>query len=495
MRDFAELAKLVTRFKSKRIDEIYNDQKQSGTKYIKMIEALSADSVLADEYVEEIIGAERKSSTYRMFKLRFQEKLLNSILSSKVNSFANYSNTLMALSRNVYCIRVLLLFSARSSAVALSELTLKKAIEYHFAEIVLFCSQNLRRNQLFIGNLKVFNYYSEIYNRYSEILVAENKASEYYELIHIQDSSSLLFHTDYLKTMQKYVKEVDGFRKKYNTYQLNLYYFRIKAILQLNSQDYFSCLETWNSMAIYCDQYKHFEYKTRMGEILIQKMYCYLYLRDYKNGLICAKQCSNLFEEGTNNWFIYNELLLIISFHTQNYGQAGIIIKQITSSPEFKFKNSNLKERWKIFEAYYSILVLAGKAEPYSKVKFRFSSFINSVGIHTKDKKGFNASLIIVELMYYLLNKDYHIITEKIVALKNYSARHFKGNDNYRSYIFIQLMIQCEKHRFVRSTVLKRTLRLQTKLKNAQFTFIQSLDGIEIVPFMDLWKIVLGCLD
>jgi len=495
MNNFGELAKIVTRFRPINTDDIFGNGKNQNNKYLKLREALAGDQAIVEEDIEKIVGATRDSSSYRMFKLRFKEKLLNGLLASRISHITNYSDAFIKLSRNVYCAKILSLLGARSSVNDLLEETLKKAIEFEFAEIIMYCCQALRQNQMYLLNLKKFNYYSRIYHKQSEILADENIAVEYYELMILNDPGTLLFSTEYLNTMKKNVKEIETFIKKHNTYRLNLFYFRIKASLQLNSQDYSASLATWNEFSDFIEKYKHFEYKNRMGEILIQKMHCYLYLRDYKNGLVCAEQCSNTYEPGIINWFLYKELLLILSLHTQNYVQAGLVIKEVTTSPYLKFKSESFKERWKIFDAYYSILVMAGKAEAYSKAKFRFSSFINSVGIHTKDKKGFNASLIIMELMYYLLNRDHHIITEKILALKVYSRRYFVANDNYRSYTFIQLMIQCEKYRFLKSIVLKKTLPLQAKLESTQFTFISSLDGIEIVPFMDLWKIVVECLD
>jgi hypothetical protein len=494
MNDFAELARIVTNFVSKKVDLLSDSQSTASKKFGKIAIALSENPNLDEEEAEKIIGASRSSSSYRMFKLRFKERLLNSLLIADIDFTTQYSKAIVSLEKNVLCIKLLLLLSARSTAMELAEQTLKKAIEFQLWDVAMYCSMILCRHQSHTGNMEKFMYYNKSYITFSDFQLAENKSIVFYDSFMMQFANSLTFKMENLEEWKSQVKEIEALRKTYDTYQLGLHYYRLKGIYSFICQDYLASVKDWDAMADFLEAYKHFEYDTRLGEILLHKMSCFLYLHDYNNGLDCAEQCSALFKPGTNNWFLYNELLLILALHTQNYTQAGKILQAVGSASQFRFQLENVKERWKIFEAYYFILLKAGVAVPYANARFRFSSFLNGITIHNKDKKGYNASILIVELLFHLLNKEFHIITEKIDAVKRYSKRHFEKTSNYRSYIFLRMMIECEKCEFIKKDVIDRTKKLQKQLAEIQFTYIKSLDGLEVIPFTNLWNIVIASL-
>jgi tetratricopeptide (TPR) repeat protein len=494
MNQFAELAKIVTMYKSKKKDILYTDTVSGGGKYAKITESLSENPDLDLKQTEKIVGSDHNSSAYRMFRLRLREKLLNTLLISEVELITPYAKTLAILNRNVYCIKILSLISARATAAELADQSLKKAIEFHITDVAIYCCHVLRGHNKHLGNFTEFKRYNELIRTYIEILAAENKSYDYFESFSVETSASGTF-IEVPPNVFEQLKELESLKKKYNTYQLGLNYYRLLYDFHFLLKDYKAALKTLNEMTRFLDDFRHMEYNTRIGEILIYKMHVFLYVRDYKSGLECSEKCREIFKPGTNNWFTYNELLFLLSLHTGNYEGAGKILHEVLNTSQFRFQSENTRERWKLFEGYYFILIKAGIAHGYSNSRFRFSSFLNSMTIHSKDKKGYNTSILIVELLYHLLNKEYHVITEKMDAVKRYAKRHFEDDTSFRSHVFLKMLIDTEKYKFEKDVVPIKTQALLGQLEKMQFTYISSLDGIEIVPFTELWKIVFECLD
>src|SRR5690606_2380545 len=95
------------------------------------------------------------------------------------------------------------------------------------------------------------------------------------------------------------------------------------------------------------------------------------------------------------------------------------------------------QEEWLIRSAYIHFLIRMGKITTVSSDKkqdsFVLSKFLNSVPFFSKDKSGLNISIIIVQILFYFLDKKWDKVLDKIDGLKQYSFRYLTKDESMRS--------------------------------------------------------------
>ena len=496
MEEISEIAKILTNLRVRRIDLLYSDSHIRENQYTKVVAALSADTVRTEVDVAAMIGANKSSSKFWMFKERLREKLLNNMLFLDLNkdNARPYIRAIKTCERNCYCINILLLFSASHAGASLAVSTLKKSIEFELFDLALFCAKVLRKQHSYLGNIKQFDHYNELVEKYHRVAYATDKAAEYLEALNATQANTNILKPDNIAKAAENLRLVRELFNEYPVYQVGLHYYRIKAFYECLIQDFSTALETWQEFEVFLQKYKSYEYDVRLGESALQQLYCQLCVSDYKSGEINAARCENLFKLHSNNWFIYKEYYFLLCMHSRNYSQAGETVLEITTAPHFKFLNRNRQEKWKIFEAYNYLVhkFLDGSGKELDEKKFRISSFLNETLIFNKDKEGFNTSILIFQVMLLLLDGNYGKLVDKIEALKRYANRYFIKDAIYKSQLFIKMLLIADKCSYDRTLTYQKTDKYFDKLKSSGYAHVNSYDGLEIVPYADLWEIALG---
>jgi hypothetical protein len=128
---------------------------------------------------------------------------------------------------------------------------------------------------------------------------------------------------------------------------------------------------------------------------------------------------------------------------------------------------------------------------PKSK-PFNLFKFINEVDLYSKDKSGYNFSIIVIELLFYLIQNDTDKYLDKMTALMSYRLRHLKTKAFRRSNVFAQLLLDIEKHHFHYEKIKRSSLKKYEYLASLEDRL--SINEWEIVGYDRLWEIVLDLL-
>jgi len=495
MEKIREIAKILTELRSKKIELLRADVGLSENKYTKVTYALATDKIKTEEEVAGMIGAHPNSERFWTFKKRLNERLLNSMLFLDLNkeNARPYIRAIKTCDRNCYSINILMLFSARHAGASLAATTLKKAIEYELFDEALSCARVLRKHNSYLGNIKQFEHYNALVEQYHRLTYVTDKAGEYLEALNVTQANTNILKPDNINRAAENLKLAKELFLEYPVYQVGLHYYRIKAFYECLVQDFNAALETWKDFEKFLEKYKSYEYDVRLGESALQQLYCQLCVGDYTAGQINATRCETLFKLHSNNWFIYKEYFFLLCMHTKNYGQAAKTVLQITTATHFKFLNRNRQEKWKIFEAYNYLVhtALDNHDDELEEIRFRLSSFLNETLIYNKDKEGFNTSILIFQAMLLLLEGNFRKLVDKIEALKRYGNRYFIKDAIYKSQVFIKMLLIADKCSYDRTLTYQKTAKYYDKLKSSGYAHVNSYDGLEIVPYADLWEIAL----
>ena len=233
--------------------------------------------------------------------------------------------------------------------------------------------------------------------------------------------------------------------QKYDSYRIHLCGNLIRLMVHSSMNDHTSTLKACQ------EAIQFFKAKPYLASVPLQiwhyqQFVCYCQLRDFENGKNTAQAGMKLLEEGAFNWFKYRELLFLLAIHSQNYQESYEIFTETIGHSRFKFLPAPIKEFWKIFEAYLYYLISVRKIKlPVSDkhfTKFRLGRFLNETPIFSKDKRGLNISILVVQIVFMIQQKKYGQAIDRMEAIEKYCSRYLKMNDTFRSNCFIKLLLK-----------------------------------------------------
>jgi hypothetical protein len=494
MEFFKEIVSIVNKNAIKRKDSMYSlTGKGKSNPYLRLFRALHIGKVKNDAEAASFLNFKKQDSNYRMFKSRFSAKLLNMLFfvdfkgkDGSVNSMAFFK-----CSRNVSNIKTLLLLGGRMAAIQLLLKTIKISIDFEFTETTIYCARMLKSIYALNGNNRQFEKYLIILKKHTAILAAEDEAIEFLDRMYLlfAKSSELKRHEG--KKALDNATVVEKSAKKHKTKFLALNACRLSGMGYQVLENYQGALEAWKRMENLYLTGNKFDNRLRLGEANLNKLSCYLSLHDFENGEACVIKCRAYFKKGNNNWFTFMEYYFVLSMHSGKYEQGAEIIKETMSEPKFPHIAPHMQDKWKIYLAYNEAIkkLAGGNWESAFKENFKFSKFINEIITYSTDKRGYNISIQVVRVIWYLANNDYQSIIKMMDSLRRYELRYLRKNASYRSDVFVKMLIALYDADFEPMAAIDKThglLKLLTKVKK--------VDDMEILPYQDLWQLILGHL-
>lgn len=128
------------------------------------------------------------------------------------------------------------------------------------------------------------------------------------------------------------------------------------------------------------------------------------------------------------------------------------------------------------------------------KRKFRILKFLNEVPNYSKDKRGFNIAILIIQILYMLEKGDYTGIINRSEALNVYCSRYLRKDESYRSNCFIKMLLTMEKEDFRYERTKQLAMKYYRKLTEGNEEGQNIVYEWEIVPYEILWDKVLNRL-
>lgn len=199
-------------------------------------------------------------------------------------------------------------------------------------------------------------------------------------------------------------------------------------------------------------------------------------------------------QEGTFNWFKFNELHLMLMLKLKRYELAEKMLIKVIYHPRFEFLPDNAKELWRIYESYICYLITMGKVEKSSNHKFRLGKFINEVPIFSKDKGGMNIAILVIKFLVLLQERRYNRVIDEIEAIEQYSYRHLRQKNTKRSYLFFKMLLQIPHCEFDIAKIQAKTQTLLEELMETPMQLGNQTHEVEVIPFEHLWEFALESL-
>ena len=500
MRKLQEIVRVIGRRRLKKI-EVFNDGGRGSrtSLYYKLYKGIKDGKFTTDEEAaRELFDCEPTNKKYLMLKSRVKARLINTLFFLD-SSPSKYYQAVYSTNRNLVAAKLLILNGARATGIAMLKSTLHDAEKYSVTEVAVECLRILRYQASFLGKENEYKKYNKRFQAVRRVLEAEWRAEECYQLVTIPFVKSDSIKSEVASKATEYVDEIFELRKTNYSYNLELLYFRLVIMRDQIIQDYEQVVECSKQAFAFLDKHPQIKSDARYGEFAVYQILAYMNLRKYEEGNRMAIEVKKWFKEGTTNWVIFMENYFLLSMHSGNYKRAFMIYKKVVGHPRFEHQSENQKEKWRIFEGFLRYMTRSKDlttGEELNSLNSRFNiwKFLNEVPIYSKDKRGLNISILILQVLFLLDRQDYDGIIRRAEALKVYCSRYLKQDEHFRSNCFLKMVLIMEKKGFDYDQTQKITEKYYTKLRSAKFNYRGGMTTMEIIPYESLWNSILAKL-
>lgn len=491
MKILKELVNLLTKYKTGSIEIIGSNSKSRINEFYECI--LEGQFEDDDDAAAHFFATDAQNPKYRKLKFNLKKRLINTIFFIDVNSpyFNDYQQAYYNCHKEWAAIKMLLGRQARHSAIDLAENVLNHTMKYEFTNLIVDISKTLRSHfTSFSKNQKKYVKYKKLFNTYSQIWLAENNAESFYCELIVHYVDKKIDNRIIFDIADEYLILLKDDLKRYDSYRLHLFAYLIKLIKYNCISEYKTCSQI-SGEAIDFFETKPFLAKEPMTVMLFQKIMCHIQLNEYEQGEKEALKTLELSSPGTNTWFKALELYTLLAFHAKKYSQVNEIYNKALKHKNFRNLFTESAEIWKLYNGYIHLLDL----EENESTNFKLAKFMNDVPIFSKDKKGMNIPVLILEMLYLIKGNKKDKVIEKVAAIDQYCFRHLSTEQHIRSYSFIKMLNQIPKSGFKVEVIKRNIKKYQDNLRETTLRVSSEEHNIEIIPYEDLWKIALSMLD
>jgi len=495
-----ELIQIVTKNKIRRVDILDNIHHKK-SKAFKLFEGIANGQFTTDEEAANYFFKDGPSNQqYRNLKSKLRKKLTDTIFFidySPINNdnFSSLSNSIL---KKITALKILTSAGSRKAAIPMYKSLLKQAINTEMTEVSIEILKALRYHYgIHSYNEKLFHQYDLQLTQFLQLQEKELEAQRLYlqlAQLHIKQKSQ---KQDISRLYQISSKKVNGLIHTSSTSRLLSYAGVIEVGKYMDAFQYRKAIKVCEHL------FSLLEAKTIQKEQIIimfltQKLVCHTQLREYVEGSLCMDKLNEYLVDGSFNWFKGKEANMFLLLHTKNYNDAYQVFSEVYNHRKFKKLAEPIKETWEIFRAYLHYLIFLNLIQPIEKdtnfKNFRINRFLNTVPTYSKDKRGFNIAILVAQIIFSILQNKHDQVFDRMEAIEKYSTRYLKKDANFRSNCFIKILMEMPKASFHRVAVERRTAKYVKRLSEVPLEIANQLHSIEIIPYEDLWPLVLKTL-
>lgn len=448
------------------------------------------------EAEKALYNASAGQSAYRKLKSDLREQLFEAVIQLNTDNpeASDYQKAYYLCHRKWLVVRILTGQNANTSAMSLATKVLKQADRFDFTLLCMDITSYLRiQYGLRESNDHKFKEANEQFVQYKLLYEAECRTEELYTLLIVRSVNNRSAQQEVHDMAVSYYDNVKTDMAKFSSYKLQMYGYLI-GLLRYTSINEYESAKNYCSEAISFFNNRPYEARTPLQIFHYQNLICNIQLRQFEAGQVSAHKCLRYMKEGTFNWFKYQELFLHLSLHSREYLEAEKTLQYILKHPRFEFLPGNTRELWTIYQSYIYYLHTMGKVKSSIGEKFNLARFERQTPIFSKDKGGLNIAIIVIRQLILLKQRNFRRIIDELDAVNQYCYRHLRGENTKRSYYFIKMLLTIPFAQFDPDEIQKKVAAYRLKMDKIPFQVANQTHEVEIIPYEDLWEMVLDSL-
>jgi len=448
----------------------------------RFFRALTDSTERSEQVISKtVFNVTTSDALYKSHKSQIKQQLLNSLFVLDLDE-AGYSELTKRKhlnNRAAFLASELVSLGPDALAESIAEDGLREALEIEAWANAMQFAAILRYIATYAGHDEERRKYSEEYFRIEEIEHAEQRARDSYSEIICAFTATGGEKYEMAEVAERAMPPLEESYAKHPTFGLANLRFLLKTVAFQSRQNYRDSLSACDEYkALLAGQFKRFANPDRLGELAYKRLVCLLQLGEYDNARKAAHECETFVTYGANNWFHLQEYKFLLAMHTVRFEEARTLFEEANRQERMKLLPEYSRERWRIFGIHLDV---AQNRIP----EFRSATeLMKHLRIYSKDKGGFNASMLILQILVLADRGKTNAISQRIDALNKYRARYLKDEGNAQASIFFYLLTLVGQNMPRIGAMLRDAEPLIQEFRSATGP---ALDGIQILPYEWLW--------
>lgn len=494
IQEIQDILRLYKRIHKRGMAEFASHSNGERSKIKAFFEAIDEHgSALSDRAVcVKIYGSGSPHSKYHFLKSHCTALLLEQFLGNQIERQIQSAPTRGAYAaQKQYVIATLLRrLGSKKAARTLTAKTLRMCERYQLTSLSIDLLEELRHNAFLEGRTRLVDKYSKQIAERLEEFRQELAIRELDQSFRVHLSKSTI-PTQSLRTrLAHIVGQTEAIAMRYpSNHSIQVAHFRIKYMnFQTQGQLVESTIACKSAIEYLATQ-EDFYSKSRIGEFVIYLLENYLLLKDAGQGAQSIELCETFIDRSSNLWFKYKECHFLFALHTDQIPMASAVYAEVSKHPRYAVQLDHLKERWNIFKLVldYRNWVLQKTLHPERQLPSllrykKYREMLRSYPVYIKDKRGFNVSLLIVNILILLESGRKDEIVEQIEALATYKNKYLRGKEVNQSAVLFKFFRTMVTSNFSYPKILQQSTSYSQLLRSSQKITSEVTEGLQILP-------------
>lgn len=445
--------------------------------------------------------SQNAAAKFQSLKNKLKKRLIQGIFMVDLNEplYSSRQNAYLECNKKWAAASILLTKNAKKTGIDICEKLLKQTIKYEFTELTISTLRFLRLHYSTIEpDLKKFEEYHTQIKKYKQLWLLENRAEGFYSELVINYFNNKSYSKEEIQAKAlDYYMELEPFLAENTSLRLYLSVLLIRISIYTVVNDYASTMQVCEDGLAFFEQ-KVFGDNPGTQVCMYQLLICAIQLKDIEKGKLYAAKGKAIFLKGDFNWYKFQGLLFLLAMHSQQYEEAFQVYLEATSNEKFGYQPPLIKETWRLNQAYLYFIYQLGKLklDHYNSVGLNFKpgKFINETPEFAKDKRNKNIPILIIQILLLAIDHDYNRMIDKMEAIEKYRTRYLKNAENFRSNCFLHMITLLPTAHFNPIYAERITQREWSDLTQTPLDIANQSHEIEIIPYEDLWAMILQIL-
>lgn len=462
-----------------------------------LFDALYNKQASTDEEAATLVyGSPKSMAKLLSLKNKLKERLLDAIflLDYSEPAYTDRQKAHFECNKKWATAMTLLSKKIKIAGIELLEHLLRRSRHFEFTELSINALYYLRLHYgTVVGDQKKYEFYRGLYKQYQTVWMMENEAEELYTQLISRYVSSRAPEADVERQATAYFGQIEPYLAECSSFRLHLS-GRLLQLMMYSSRGDHQMVAQLCEEALTFFKAKPYESNLPLQAFYYQLVVSCVQLRDFGRGQAIIRQHHTIYEEGSFNWFKVQELYFLLATHTQHYDDAFDTCIQTVQHAGFAQQPAQIREMWKIYEAYAHLLVRVRRADRLPATKFRPGKFLNEIPVFSKDKRGMNIPILIAQILFDILDKRYDASIERVEAVGKYASRYLKKDEHFRSNCFLKMLMVVPEASFHREAATRKAAHLLDQLREVSLAIANQPHEVEIIPYEELWAMLLEAL-
>lgn len=458
---------------------------------------LSEDQIVKKLYGK---GATTEHAKYKALRTRLRNILLEAFMMQEIRNpaYTTYEEAYQHGYQHLALLRVLSGKRAYKVARDIAVVVFKNVKSYEIIPLNQGLTDILASLHLGVAyNQKLFEYYNELHRYYSQAAFDLNVVSGYYREIRNSIYAQRESPATTGQRAGQYAEICSNIAESYpGVSQLQGMYISMEmtgCILRGEYREAIKVSERGREVLIKCKGVS----QTVLSILALERVDCAIKLNDFEMGRQQIESAKLQIAPKSMHELKLVEYAIKLGLRTKNYEFAYREFVALDKSSIKRLLLPRHAEYWVILEAAINLLLVSGEITPDDSWpvlrKFRTRKFINNVPSFGREKRGVNIQILVIQAMYFVILGQYDAMINRTDALNIYCKRYLKNDENRRNDAFFKLLLIVIKVNFRKQQAIERGKYTFGKLKET--TDWSKLNNTEIIPYEDLWHILLSHLD